>query len=178
MIVDNRKTTRISSIHTTENLLSNVVSCCISNTAKLIIHNDDSSKKNKMCLVLILIFIFGIFYQCQIVCEKYAPVTDSNHKDLVYSQDASRTVTFFNPSWILPLTITPPPATGCYCVRVVTPTITIPPRKSATFTVAIEASEIGERTEALRFTARQGFRTQPVYAFLTYRVLPNSASQK
>ena len=91
---------------------------------------------------------------------------------LTYERDTPRTVIFRNPSYLLPLTVMPPPMTGCACVRVVTLATTIPPRHSATFIVVIEAASVGERMEALRFTARQGFRTRPVYVFMIYRVLP------
>ncbi len=92
-----------------------------------------------------------------------------NHTESVtlpYERDTPRTVIFRNPSYLLPLTVMPPPMTGCACVRVVTPATTILPHQSGAFTVAFEAASVGERTEALRFTARQGFRTRPVYVFI------------
>lgn len=93
-----------------------------------------------------------------------------------YAQDTSHKVTFHNPSYVLPLTINAPPATGCTCVRVTPPAATITPRASTVFTVSIEASEVGERTEALQFMAKQGFRTKPVHVFMTYRILPKPAA--
>ena len=105
----------------------------------------------------------------------HSPYTNRDQNLGTLPSDApavTHTVTFRNPSYLLNLAVTPPPATGCACVRVVTPAQVIAPRQSATFRVAIEPSEAGKRTEALHFTARQGFTTKPVYVFLTYRVAP------
>ena len=122
-------------------------------------------------VVAVTFVVTGMALSASVLSARVVTMQPVDAGTLRYDHDETRTVTFRNPSYILPLTITPPAATGCACVRVVTPATVIAPRSSADFRVAIEALQVGERTEALKFGARQGFRSKPVYVFVMYRVV-------
>ncbi len=88
------------------------------------------------------------------------------------AHDATRTVRFSNPSPFLSATVTAPSSTGCACLSVLTPSVTIPPGGIGTMTCTVEPGARGDHTEAVRFTVRQGVRQKSVWVFVHTRVLP------